>query len=132
MATLVAHIRVRAGGEEQWETVMAEMVSKTLASEPNVVRYEYWKRQAPREYFCLLAFKDSLAFFEHQAADYHVNAPFGDLIEAIELEWVDPVETASPLARTLDPPLAEDVPGDVSAWRERTPVQMAEWWLGRR
>ena len=132
MATLVAHIRIRPGGEERWEAVMTEMVEKTLATEENVVRYEYWKRQAPREYFCLLAFRDSLAFFEHQAADYHVNAPFGDLIEAIELEWVDPVEGASPLARTLDPPLGSDVPKDVSAWREQTPVQLADWWSERR
>ena len=131
MVTLVAHIRIRPGVEQRWEAVMAEMVEQTLAREANVVRYEYWKRQAPREYFCLLAFADNRAFFEHQAADYHVNAPFADLIESIDLEWVDPVENASPLSRTTDPPL-DDAPDAVKAWRERTPVTLAPWWRDRR
>ena len=40
---MLAHIRIKAGAEERWEALIADLVDKTLANEPDVVRYEYWK-----------------------------------------------------------------------------------------
>ena len=132
MATLLAHIRVRAGKETEWENVIREMVQKTLDNEDGVIRYEYWRRQTPREYCCLLAFENKHAFLVHPAADYHVDQPWAGLIENIDLEWVDPVAGAAPLGATIDAPLDQDAPADLIEWEKRSPVQEAQWWGERR
>lgn len=131
MATLLAKIKIRAGGEAQWESAIATLVEKTLASEPNAIRYEYWKAQAPNTWYALLAFADKNAFFAHQDADYHRDGGYGDLVEDIELEFVDPVATASPLPRTVNTPLPDDAPPNITEWEELSPVVQADWWTGR-
>ena len=36
----------------------------------------------------------------HQVADYHHNTDFRDCFEDFTLEWVDPLENASPLTQS--------------------------------
>ena len=67
MATIMAHIRVlpHAGGE--FERLSRDLFEKSHGSEPDLLRYEYFKSQDPDKYYCLLAFKDYQAFLRHRA-----------------------------------------------------------------
>ena len=131
MATLLAHIKVREGAEAQWEAIMRSLVDQTLEHESEVLRYEYWKGEQPRSYYGLLSFTSKRAFFEHQDADYHRNQAYGDCIEAIRLEFVDPVQGAAPLPATENPALPADTPAEVMEWEQQTPISIAPWWAGR-
>jgi quinol monooxygenase YgiN len=132
MATLLAHITVKEGGEEQWEAAMQNLVENTMANETEVIRYEYWKGQAPRTYYGLLSFTSKEAFFVHQDADYHRAQAYGDIFEDLKLEFLDPVSTASPLPRTENPPLPADAPDGIKEWETLSPVQIADWWADRK
>lgn len=132
MATLMVRIEVRVGKEAAFETMITELVDQTLANESAVIRYEYWKAQAPRCWYALLSFTGKSGFLAHQDADYHRNQPYDELIERMEMEWLDPVEGASPLPRTLDPALPENTPPSVAAWEQRSPITIATWWRERR
>lgn len=129
MTTLLAHIQIKPGKEDKWQAIIADMVAKTFASEDGVRRYEYWKGQEPNSYYCLLSFTDKWAFYEHQMSDYHEGHDFGDVLEAIRLEYVDPVEGAGgDLAPTLDPPLPADATEAQRTAQSRYPLQIPEWW----
>jgi quinol monooxygenase YgiN len=43
MATLLCHIEINPGKEEEFEAVMKEMYRRTHAEEPNCVSYEYFR-----------------------------------------------------------------------------------------
>ena len=131
MTTLLAHIKIKPSAEAQWEVAMHELVENTLASESEVIRYEYWKGQEPGRYYGLLSFTSKLAFFEHQDADYHRNQTYGDIFEDIHLEFLDPVNNACPLPSTRNLPLPDDASPGIREWEKRTPVVIADWWQGR-
>jgi quinol monooxygenase YgiN len=133
MTTLLAHIRIKPGKEDKWETIITDMVAQTFAAEEGVRRYEYWKGQEPNLYYCLLSFADKWAFYEHQMSDYHEGHDFGDVLEGIRLEYIDPVEGAGGgLARTLDPPLPADASEAQRTAQGRYPLEIAAWWGNRR
>mgnify|MGYP001813956817 FL=1 len=131
MSTLLARIQVHAGKESRFEEVMAYMYRETHGRESAVLRYEYWRGQTPGCYYCLLSFRDNLAFWRHQASPHHEGqmARFQDCIADLQLEVVDPVEDASPL-----PPAAAggnlggEAP-DVRTQAQQFPVELASWWL---
>ncbi len=131
MTTLLAHIKIKAGAESEWEEIMQNLVENTLASESEVIRYEYWKGQEPGRYYGLLSFTSKQAFFEHQDAEYHRNQTYGDIFEDIRLEFLDPVNTASPLPPTENLPLSDNASPGIREWETRTPVQIADWWSDR-
>ena len=62
MATILAHIRVKAGAEARFEDLARELFRATHEQEPRVKRYEYWRGTEPGLYYSLLAFDDHLAF----------------------------------------------------------------------
>lgn len=130
MATILAHITVRERGEAAFEALAREMYAATHERETGVRRYEYWRAESPRTYYTLLSFDDFNTFIEHQASDHHESASprLGEVIESIRLEWVDPVEGASPLGPTD----SQDVPanaGDlVARYHERYAATIADWW----
>ena len=132
MATLLAHIKIKPGGEAVWEAAMAKLVENTLANESEVIRYEYWKGQEPNSYYGLLSFTSKHAFFVHQDADYHRDGGYGEVIEDIKIEFVDPVADASPLPRTENPPLPDDASDGMREWEDISPVEVADWWAGRK
>ncbi|MBT7885881.1 MAG: antibiotic biosynthesis monooxygenase, partial [Gammaproteobacteria bacterium] len=66
MTTLLAHITIKPGSEDEFERIMTFMVDSTLSVEDGVVRYEYFKGQKPNFYYCLLSFRDKWAFYDHQ------------------------------------------------------------------
>jgi len=62
MATILAHITIRAGNEAEFETIARELYSASHDGEPGLRRYEYWRGQDPRTYYTLLAFDDHRSF----------------------------------------------------------------------
>ncbi|HIG39486.1 MAG: antibiotic biosynthesis monooxygenase family protein [bacterium] len=101
MTTILAHIEIRPGKEEKFEAIMKDMVTSTFASETGVNRYEYFKGQKQNFYYCLLSFADKWAFYRHQNSDHHEGHDFGDVLQNIRLEYLDPVEDANPLPPTI-------------------------------
>jgi quinol monooxygenase YgiN len=133
MTTLLAHIRIKPGKEEKWEAIMHDMVAQTFASEPGVIRYEYWKGQAENSYYCLLSFADKWAFYEHQMSDHHEGHDFADVLAGIELEYVGPVAGADGgLPPTLDPALPANASEAMRTAQARFPLAIPAWWSGRK
>jgi quinol monooxygenase YgiN len=134
MATLLAHIVVKPGCEAQFESVARSLYTATHETESGVRRYEYWRGADERSYYTLLSFDDHRAFIVHQASDHHEAASptIGESVESIRLEWVDPIEDASPLPATH----AQTAPGDASElalrYTDRYAAQVAAWWLALR
>ena len=69
MPTILAHIKTKPGKTTRFETILRELVAHTRSSEPNCLRYEYWRGAASERYYALLSFVDSRAFYEHQASE---------------------------------------------------------------
>lgn len=134
MATLLAHITVRAGAERQFEEIARTLFERTHTLEPAVLRYEYWRRATPRTYYTLLSFDDHRAFIAHQTSDHHETASpaLGQVIESLRLEWLDPISGASPLPATeMQRPL-EGAADIVVEYTDRFAAAVAQWWLTLR
>ncbi len=134
MASLIAHIRVKPGREADFEATARTLFASSHEREPALRRYEYFRGQTPRAYYGLLAFDDVVGFLTHQAAAHHeaAAAPLMDVIESLTLEWVDPVQGASP----LPPTTAQATPANADAvmrhYAETMPVTPANWWAPLR
>jgi quinol monooxygenase YgiN len=134
MATLLAHITLKPGCEERFESVARTLYERTHAVETQVRRYEYWRGADERTYYTLLSFDDHRAFITHQTSEHHEAASpaIGELVESLRLEWVDPLAAASPLCATdmqHAPPYADEL---VVRYTDRFAAQVAAWWLALR
>jgi quinol monooxygenase YgiN len=134
LATILAHITVRAGSEQRFEDLAKALHEATHSNEQGVRAYGYWRGAKPRQYYTLLAFDDFLTFIAHQTSEHHEAASpaLGSVIEAIDLEWVDPIQGAS----TLGPTDGQAVPADADeltkSYAARYAARIADWWLPRR
>jgi len=106
MATLLAHLKIIPGKEAEFETV-ARMLHAETVKEPDCTRYEFYRGAEPGHYYCMENFKNFRAFLEHQASPHHEAAPLGALIDAIRVEWIDPVQGASTFGPTDHQPAPE-------------------------
>ena len=93
-----------------------------------------WRGAEPRTYYTLLAFDDFRTFIGHQTSAHHESASpqLGEVIEGLDLEWVDPIQGASDLPPTESqgpPPGADELTIDYST---RFAAQVAEWWKALR
>ncbi|MEE4206942.1 MAG: antibiotic biosynthesis monooxygenase [Erythrobacter sp.] len=132
MATLLAHMRVKPGKEVEWEALMRLLTLQTFRTEGGVIRYEFWKGEAERQYYCLLAFKDKLAYCEHQMSETFRGADFSGLLEELRVEYLGPVEGAGGgLPPTRNPPLPEDASEALREVEALFPMRIPEWWTGR-
>ena len=135
MPTILAHIKTKPGKSSRFETILRELVQHTRSSEPNCLRYEYWRGATPDRYYALLSFVDSRAFYEHQASEYHERyvPELLDMFEEFSLEYVDPVENGgSDLPLTANAPLTA---GDSPALKEQAvkyPISTQAWWSALR
>ena len=134
MATLLAHITIRAGGESDFEAIARDLYQSSHREESALRYYEYWRGAEERRYYALLSFDDQRSFIAHPVSDHHETAGprLQELIESIRLEFVDPVGGASPLPPTDEqdpPPDADPLTGDYST---RYAAQVARWWLALR
>ncbi len=130
MATLLAHLTVRAGCEARFESLTRRLYDASWKAEPDLVRYEYFRAASPRTYYCLLSFPDEAAFLRHQASDHHEaeTRELGELLEASTFEWVDPVEGASPLRSTVASGPDPDAGKVERAYHRAMPVVVPDWW----
>jgi quinol monooxygenase YgiN len=130
MATILAHIVIKDGNEDEFESIAATLHQASHATEPGLRAYGYWRAQAPRTYYALLAFDDYLGFMAHQTSDHHeaVAADLRRCIESMSLEWVDPVQGASELVGSNSQELPVDAPPLVVRYAEMLPARVAEWW----
>ena len=129
MATILAHIQIRAGREREFEALVRELHSAT-ATEPGKRHYEYWRSASAGLYYCLLAFDDFNAFLVHQTSDHHEKASpeLGKLIARMRLEWVDPVQGASELPPTNEQPLPPDADALTTKYHALFAPTLQEWW----
>jgi len=134
MATILAHIRVRDGAEAQFEALARNLHAATHTNETGVRRYEYWRGADERTYYSLLAFDDYRAFLAHQTSAHHESASpeLRGVVEAIRLEWVDPVQGASDLPPTESQDIAPDADALTREYAARFAVDVAGWWDGVR
>ena len=131
MATVLAHVKIRAGKAQRFEEIQSDLVRHTHASEPKMLRYEFWRGAEPDRYYVLLAFENNLGFYEHQASDYHerYTDELYEIFENMRLEWIDPVaDGGSGLPPTEDPPLPEGMPATILGHREGYPIELQDWW----
>lgn len=130
LATILAHIRIKPGMEKRFEEIAANLYAGTNEHETNVRRYEYWRGAEEGLYYTLLSFDDHNSFLVHQSSDHHevAGAQLGEVMAGITLEWVDPIQSASPLAPTN----MQDLPAGATPLMERyhqnLPAQVQEWW----
>jgi quinol monooxygenase YgiN len=106
------------------------MYERTHADEEDVRRYEYWRGAEPRTYYCIESYADVVGFLKHQSSahHHHFGPDFRELIEAITMEWVDPIGQASPLAPTNNQPLPDDATEQMKAIYPRFASIYAAWW----
>jgi quinol monooxygenase YgiN len=130
MATILAHLTVKPGREQLFEAIAAELYRATHANETRVRRYEYWRGEQPGTYYTLLSFVDEEGFLEHQTSDHHEFAGprLNDVIARIRLEWVDPMQSASPLTPTNRQPLKPKASALWSTYHERYAAKVQDWW----
>lgn len=130
MATILAHIQVKPGSEKKFEEIARALYDGTHTHEKNVKRYEYWKGAAPGLYYTLLSFDDYHGFLEHQSSDHHETAAagLGEVIQDLKLEWVNPLEGASPLSQTAMQDLPENANDLVKRYFETMPAEVQDWW----
>lgn len=130
MSTLLAHITIREGHEAAFESIIRRLYEATHRLEDTVIRYEYWRGEKPRSYYCLLAYPDFLSFIEHQVSDHHESASpeLRPAFESFSLEWLDPVEGAAPLGRTVPQNAPEDAGELTKRYAKAFEVKMADWW----
>ena len=132
MATLLCHIEINAGKEQEFEAVMKEMYRRTHAEEPNCVRYEYFRGAKPNFYYALLSFTDRFAFLQHQVSDYHEGYDFAAMIKSLEMEWLDPVTDASPLIPTESTDLPNNASEVIKTAAETYVINVQSWWQKHR
>jgi quinol monooxygenase YgiN len=134
MATILAHITIRPGCEESFEVVARKLHHETHGTEQGVRAYGYWRGATPSHYYAILSFGDFLTFIAHQTSAHHelASTALGPLIEAIRLEWVDPVVGASTLGPTDRQAVPDDADELTKKYAVRFAAQIADWWLPLR
>lgn len=130
MATILAHITIRAGHESAFEAVARSLYADSHGTETGLRYYEYWRGAEERTYYTLLAFDDHRAFIAHQVSDHHEAASpqLQSMIEAIKLEFVDPVAGASPLPPTEHQEAPANADELTVTYAHRYAAQVADWW----
>ena len=133
MSTLLAKAKLKPEFEDFFEDIARAVFQATHQNESAVVRYEYFRGTDDRTYYVLLSFQDFDGFMEHQVADYHHNVDFMDCFEEFRLEWVAPVDGASPLVQSQTRGTTDNSRDDrwnqyVQNHSEATP----DWWLSQR
>ena len=99
-----------------------------------VRRYEYFRGTDPGTYYALLSFDDYHAFLDHQSSDHHEAAApgLGEVTESTRLEWIDPIQQASPLVPTDHQPMPDDASAVATRYHERFGDITADWWRSLR
>ena len=134
MATCLVHMRVKDGQAAAFEAIARDLYEASTGKEPGLRRYEYWRGREPNSYYCLESFDDYAGFIAHEIAPHHeaVGEPIMAMIEAFDLEWIDPVAGAAPLDPTCEQALAADSGDRARFYADMFPLTLAAWWRALR
>ena len=135
MATVLITLKIKEGMEARYEEIQKDLYEKTHSIEKDVLRYEMWRGTEPRSYYCLLSFPDYNTFMiNHQISPHHEDAtpPLMEVIEEEGIEWVDPIQGASPLPPTNEQDLPADAPELARTYGEMLKVVAPNWWMSLR
>ncbi len=130
MATILAHIQIKPGKEARFEELQGSLWRDTKANEPRTTRYEFFRGEKEGSYYGLLSFEDFQAFLIHQSSDAHeeFGAQFGDVVDGIQIEWIDAIEGAN----DLTPNAPQDAPPGATELQQKYAksyaIRMADWW----
>ena len=130
MATMLAHIRIKAGCEAAYEDIQSWLHQQTHNHELSIGRYEFFREQTQGEYYGLLSFDDFNGFIHHQCSDYHETfvGKFSELVEASTFTWIDPLPNASTLTPTKTQALPEDASETARKYEKMLDVKEPTWW----
>lgn len=126
MTTLLCRIKTQPGQEEAFARMQRDMAQSTWEEKP-CRTYETFRAQAENEFYVLMSFDDYPGFVAHQLTDLHLNAPWGDLIESVDMIWLDPVSGASTLAPSTPVPIETDNP-ERREYLKSYSYARAAWW----
>ena len=135
MPTLLTHILVKPEAIPRWEKILADLVARTEADEPERLRYEYWRGDKPGAYYALLSYPTAYAFYRHQGSETHDKYldDFTKMFADIRFEWIDPVARGgSGLPATENDPLPPEAPEKIRAQVGLYPILISEWWKAAR
>ena len=135
MATMLIRLKIKPGMEARYEEIQRDLYEKTHRLETDVLRYEMWRGEAPGSYYCILSFPDINTFLlKHQISDHHEVAtpPLLEVFESESIEWVDPIQGASPLPPTDPQDLPEDAPEIAHTYAQAFRVASPAWWRALR
>lgn len=134
MATILAHIQVETGREDDFEAIARALFAETHAEDAGVLHYEYWRGAEPGLYYCLLAFDHFRAFLAHQTSAHHeaASSRLGEVIRDIRLEWLDPVSEASSLPMTEMQSLPDNADELTRRYHKVFAAKIQNWWRSRR
>ena len=133
MSTILAHIKIKKGMEARFEEVEAELWNLTHTKEENVRRYEFFRGAEEGQYYGLLSFDDFNGFVKHQASPHHEGASgLGEVIESINLEWVDAVSNCSDLAPTDYQPIFDGANEVQQKYHTNFAPDVQDWWRAVR
>lgn len=133
MSTILAHIKIKKGMEARFEEVESELWNLTHTKEENVRRYEFFRGAEEGQYYGLLSFDDFNGFVKHQASPHHENASsLGEVIESINLEWVDAVSNCSDLAPTDNQPIFDGANEVQQKYHAQFAPTVQDWWRAAR
>jgi quinol monooxygenase YgiN len=134
MPTLLVHMKIKTEHVVRFEEILRDLVVETARHEKDCLRYEYWRGSEVGQYYCLLSFPHSTAFYEHQASPYHEKyAPeWGPMFESFRIEYVDPLSGGgSGLPRASAEPLPAGAPDALLEAQKKYPIDLQPWWTGR-
>jgi quinol monooxygenase YgiN len=134
MATMLAHIRVVPGRERDFEAAAAILWQRTNADEPHTIRYDYWRASEPSHYYALGCFESYDAFMDHQLSPHHLaaSAAFKGIVDNVDVEWIDPIDTANDLPATNMSPTSPNASERELLYRTRYPADPRPWWIPLR
>lgn len=135
MSSLLAHIKIAEGYEQKFEDVSRELYKKSYENEDCIIRYEYYRGREKNTYYTLLVYPSYLDFLlKHQISEHHEKAAgnYGDIIESIDLEWLDGIENAAPVGKTEMQDLPENAPDLAKEYVKSYAAEVQDWWLALR
>ena len=102
MSSLLAHIKIAEGYEQKFEDVSRELYKKSYENEDCIIRYEYYRGREKIHIILFLFIPHILIFFLSTRLVSITNKQrgnYGDIIESIDLEWLDGIENANQLEK---------------------------------
>lgn len=71
MIGIIAHLTIQDGKNDEFETVVKELISKVRANEPGCLMYELYKENdSATEYYFMEKYADADALKAHGQSDY--------------------------------------------------------------